>query len=222
MNKNGLIAVLGTGIVLVLVTLVSNFNIRVDINSDSGGTSTAQQSTPQTAQVDSMAGHHGGGVSADATLFNDLVGKTAPDFTLESYDGKRFNLSELKGQNVLLFFNEGLMCYPACWNQIVAFGKDTVLQSKVVILNITVDTKGNWKQAIIKMPELAGATVLFDSNREVSKEYGVLTLPSSMHKGQYPGHSYVLIDKEGVVKFIKDDVSMAVRNDEMSSEADKL
>ena len=72
------------------------------------------------------------------------------------------------------------------------------------------------------MPELAGATVLFDGNREVSKKYGVLTLPSSMHKGQFPGHSYVLIDKEGTVRYIRDDVSMAVRNDELSAEVDKL
>src|SRR3990170_4881191 len=221
MNKNGLIATLGTGLILGLVILISNFNIRIDVNSNDGREPIGRQMTPQ-AQDDSMAGHHGGGTPADATLFNDLVGKTAPDFTLESYDGKKITLSELKGQNVILFFNEGLMCYPACWNQISAFGKDTALQSKAVVLNITVDPKHNSKQAVNKMPELAAATVLFDSSREASKKYGVLTLPSSMHKGQFPGHSYVIIDKEGTVKFIRDDVSMAVRNDELSAELDKL
>ena len=221
MNKNGLIAILGTGLILALVILVSNFNIRIDVNSNDDREPLSRQTEQQT-QTDSMAGHHGGGTPADATIFNDLVGKTAPDFTLESYDGKKITLSELKGQNVILFFNEGLMCYPACWNQISAFGKDTTLQSKAVVLNITVDSKNNWKQAIDKMPELAGATVLFDSNREVSKKYGVLTLPSSMHKGQFPGHSYVVIDREGIVKFIRDDVSMAVRNDELAAEVDKL
>ena len=221
MNKNGLIAVLGTGIILALVMLVSNFNVRIDINGN-GDQAANLQPTQQVAQVDSMAGHHGGGTPADSTLFNDLVGKPAPDFTLESYDGEKITLSELKGRNVILFFNEGLMCYPACWNQISAFGKDTALQSKVVVLNITVDPKNNWSQAINKMPELAGATVLFDGNREVSKKYGGLTLPSSMHKGQFPGHSYVLIDKEGTVRYIRDDVSMAVRNDELSAEVDKL
>ena len=221
MNKNGLIAILGTGLILALVILVSNFNIRIDVNSNDDREPLSRQTIPQT-QADSMAGHHGGGTPADATIFNDLVGKTAPDFTLESYDGKKITLSELKGQNVILFFNEGLMCYPACWNQISAFGKDTTLQSKAVVLNITVVSKNNWEQAINKMPELAGATVLFDSSREVSKKYGVLTLPSSMHKGQFPGHSYVVIDREGIVKFIRDDVSMAVRNDELAAEVDKL
>lgn len=224
MSKNGWIAILGTGIVLALILLVSNFNIQININSK-GDEASANQSTTSTTgatQTNSMADHHGGGATVDATVFNNLIGKTAPDFILEGYDGKKITLSELKGKNVILFFNEGLMCYPACWNQIAAFGKDTQLQAKAVVLNITADPKNNWKQAIVKMPELASATVLFDSNRQVSQTYGVLTLPSSMHKGQFPGHSYVIIDKEGIVKFVRDDVQMAVRNTELSAELDKI
>lgn len=224
MNKTGLIAILGTGVVLALILLVSNFNIRINIDGKGDQVSANQQTnqTTQQAQADSMASHHGGGTPVDATVFNSLVGKVAPDYTLEGYDGKKITLSELRGNNVILFFNEGLMCYPACWNQISAFGKDAQLQSKAVVLNITADPKNNWKQAIDKMPELASATVLFDSNRQVSQKYGVLTLPSSMHKGQFPGHSYVIIDKEGIVKFVRDDVQMAVRNTELSAELDKI
>ncbi|OGM13019.1 hypothetical protein A3A76_01995 [Candidatus Woesebacteria bacterium RIFCSPLOWO2_01_FULL_39_23] len=158
----------------------------------------------------------------DSAVFNNLQGKPAPDFNLEAYDGKEYKLSDLKGQNVLLFFNEGLMCYPACWNQIAAFGKDKELADKAVVLNITADPKNQWKEAVTKMPELSPATVLFDSNRAVSNAYGVLKLESSMHRGQFPGHTYVLIDKEGVVRFIKDDVQMAVRNKELLEEINKL
>ena len=43
-----------------------------------------------------------------------------------------------------------------------------------------------------------------------------------MHKGQFPGHTYLIIDKEGIVRFIKDDVQMAVRNDELKAELEKL
>ncbi len=224
LNKTGLIAILGTGIIIILIVIVSNFNIEVNVNSKENEASANQQTTQsiQGSQDNSMASHHGGSAPADANVFNSLVGKPAPDFTMETYDGSKIVLGSLKGKNVILFFNEGLMCYPACWNQIAAFGKDTELAKKAVILNITADPKNNWKQAIDKMPELTQAMVLFDSDRQVSQKYGVLTLPSSMHKGQFPGHSYVIINKEGIVKFVKDDVQMAVRNQELSAEIDKL
>jgi len=223
MNKTGILAILGTGIIIAVILVVGNFNIKINVDSKGDQTS-ANQQAGQAIQgsQDDMASHHGGATPADETAFNSLLGKPAPDFTLESYDGKKIILSSLKGKNVILFFNEGLMCYPACWNQIVSFGKDVALKNKAVILNITADPKNEWEQAINKMPELAQSTVIFDTNRKVSESYGVLNLPSSMHKGQFPGHSYVIIDKEGIVKFVKDDVQMAVRNQELNSEVDKL
>ena len=222
MNKTGLIAILSTGIVVVLILVVSRFS-----NSNRQAVQATEKEVSGNAlskstQTDSAADHHGGGAPVDTTIFNSLINKPAPDFTLESYDEKKITLSGLKGKNVILFFNEGLMCYPACWNQISAFGKDTQLQSKAVVLNITADSKNDWKQAIDKMPELVQSTVLFDSNRQISQKYGVLTLPSSMHRGQFPGHSYAIIDKEGIIKFVRDDVQMAVRNQELAAEVDKL
>lgn len=224
MKKTGILTVLGIGAILGLILIISNFNIQINVNSkeDKAAAKGQTNQVVRGVQTDSMASHHGGAKPADATVFNGLSGKNAPDFTLESYDGKKITLSQLKGKNVILFFNEGLMCYPACWNQIAAFGKDTQLQNKAIILNITADPKTEWKQAIDKMPELAESLVVFDSNRQVSQSYGVLTLPSSMHKGQFPGHSYVIIDKEGIVKFTRDDVQMAVRNRELTAEIDKL
>lgn len=160
---------------------------------------------------------------ATNTSLNDLVGRQAPDFTLESYNGDKTTLSILKGKNVVLFFSEGLMCYPACWDQIAAFGKDNEFTNKnTVVLTIVNDPKNEWKGAIEKMPELAQATVLLDTDKQVSIAYNMLSLPSSMHKGQLPGHTYIVIDKEGVVRYVKDDVQMAVRNQELIAEIDKL
>ncbi|KKT74997.1 MAG: Alkyl hydroperoxide reductase/ Thiol specific antioxidant/ Mal allergen [Microgenomates group bacterium GW2011_GWA2_44_7] len=188
--------------------------------------STSQPLTKAPVQTqessDAMADHHKP-KAAESGVFDSLLGKPAPDFTLPSYDGKLVSLKDYLGKNVVLFFNEGLMCYPSCWNQIVAFGQDKdFLTKNAIILNITVDSKDDWKKAVDKMPELAGNTVLLDSNREVSGLYGVLTLNSSMHRGQFPGHTYILIDKEGVVRFVKDDVQMAVRNKELLTELAKL
>jgi len=221
MKKTGILVTLGTGIIVLIVAL-SNYNIKLNIDKKEDQASVNQQATPavQASQEDPM--HGGGAPAGDATVFNSLVGKIAPDFTLETYTGDKITLSSLKDQNVILFFNEGLMCYPACWNQIAAFGKDAELSKKAILLSITADPKNDWKAALDKMPELAKATVLFDSNRQVSTKYGALTLPSSMHKGQFPGHSYVIVDKNGIVKFVQDDVQMAVRNKELFLEIDKL
>lgn len=179
--------------------------------------------SPMQAVASSGDGMHGAPKPADTTVFNGLLNNPAPDFTLESYDGKKVTLSSLKGKNVVLFFNEGIMCYPACWNQIVAFGKDGEFAIKnTIVLNINVDAKNDWAGAVKKMPELAAGTVLLDTQRSISSAYGVLTVESSMHRGQFPGHSYVIINKDGVVKFVWDDPQMAVRNKEILAEIEKI
>ena len=180
------------------------------------------KSNQESSEADHPAEHHEG-QSVYEDKFNALIGQTAPDFELYSYNGEKIRLQEQRGKKVVLFFTEGVMCYPSCWNQIAAFGKDEVFKSEdTVVFSIVVDTKNEWKKAIDKMPELGDSTILFDLTKSVSKEYGVLSLSSSMHKGQFPGHTYLIIDKEGIVRFMKDDVQMAVRNDELKAELEKL
>lgn len=169
-----------------------------------------------------MSSHHGG-APADDTLFKSLIGKPAPSINLLSYSGETVNLASLRGKKVVLFFNEGLMCYPACWNQVAALGKDERLnKDDVVAFSIVVDPKEGWSRAVERVPDLARAKVLFDTDHSVSNSYGVLTLPSSMHPGQLPGHTFVVIDKEGVIKFVFDDPMMGIRNDELLKEINKL
>ncbi|MEK7565462.1 MAG: peroxiredoxin family protein [Patescibacteria group bacterium] len=204
--KDWIFTIIGTGILVALIVIIGQKGSPPAVQQSSGG--------------DSM---HGSSQPADSKIFNNLVGKTAPDFTLESYSGEKFTLSFLKGKNVILFFNEGLMCYPSCWNQVAAFGKDLQFKDKnIIVLNITVDPKKDWQEAVGKMPDLAAATVLLDTDKKISTLYGVLTLPSSMHRGQFPGHSYIVIDKKGVVRFVHDDTEMAIRNKELANEVETL
>lgn len=155
--------------------------------------------------------------------FSNSVSQKAPDFSLESIDGTTVKLSDYKGKIVVLFFTEGSMCYPACWDQMAAFGNDERFNNdNVDVFSITPDQKSEWQKIVQKVPKLAKAKILFDTTRAVSLAYDVLSLPSSMHKGSYPGHTYFIVDKEGVIRYAWDDTKMAIRNNELISEIKKL
>ncbi|MBI5742262.1 MAG: redoxin domain-containing protein [Candidatus Niyogibacteria bacterium] len=180
--------------------------------SSGGGAAALQNSV---ASGDPMAGHHGEAApAANSEQLNSLVGKPLPAIRLTDKDGKIFTANDLKGKNTVLFFNEGLMCYPACWNQMVAFGGDERFNSdQIRAISVVTDPAKDWQTAIDKMPQLAKAETLFDIGAKTSGMLGMLTTASSMHKGSLPGHTYVVLDKEGVVRFVKDDPNMAIAND---------
>ncbi len=168
---------------------------------------------------------HGNPLAANvsAVPLQNLLDKPSPDFALADKDGKIYSLNELRGKNIILFFNEGLMCYPACWNQIVALAKDGRFKNAdTVVLSVVVDPPAEWQKAIKQMPELAEATVVFDQNTVVSKKFGMLTTASSMHYGSLPGHTFVLIDKKGTIRHIFDDPNMSIHNDQLFAEFGKL
>lgn len=151
--------------------------------------------------------------------FKEGVGKKAPDFELESIDGKTVKLSDYLGKNVVLFFNEGSMCYPACWDQIAELGNDSRFDTEsVAAFSIVVDTKRQWLDIVSKTPNMTKAKILFDTSRFVSKAYDVLYLDSPMHPGSFPGHTYFIIDKEGIIRFTLDDPNMAIANDKLIKE----
>ena len=205
-----------TVIVVALIWFLSGTDTKTNNNS-----ATAQ--APQGPQ-DSMAGHHSGSTSKASTAALDaLVGNPAPDFAITDRDGKTYSKDNLQGKNIVLFFNEGLMCYPACWEQIAQLASDDRLNTNdTVVLSVVVDPVNEWQSAINKMPELAKATVVFDTNKQVSDKFGALTTPSSMHFGSLPGHSYVVIDKAGVVRHVYDDPGMAIHNNQLVDELAKL
>ena len=162
-----------------------------------------------------------GGIADNGQFrFKAAVGKKAPDFTLPDMDGNQIALSSLLGKNVILFFNEGLMCYPACLDQVVEL--DKLNTENTVAYSVVVDSSKQWVDAQKDLPFLKGAKVLFAAGAKVSRQYDTLTLESSMHRGMFPGHTYYLIDKEGVVRYTFDDPYMANRNKELSAELSKL
>src|SRR3989344_9371291 len=176
---------------------------------------------PQTAVVDDM--HGGGSMAANSDQLNSLVGKTLPDIKLSDKDGKTYTAADFKGKYTVFFFNEGLMCYPACWNQIAAFGSDERMNSdQIQAISVVVDSAKDWQRAIDKMPELAKATTMFDAGANASRRLGILTTRSSMHRGTLPGHTYILLDKDAVIRFVFDDPNMAIANDMLWGKIQKL
>ncbi len=204
-------------IIIVIVAVVA-------IGLLAWGGSKNKTSAPSTVKEQTVDMHGNPlATNVSAVPLQGFVDKPAPDFNLADLSGQQYSLSELRGKNIILFFNEGLMCYPACWNQIVALAKDERFKNTdTVVLSVVVDPPGEWQKAIGKMPELAEATVVFDKNTEVSRKFSMLKTASSMHYESLPGHTFVLIDKDGVIRHIFDDPNMSIHNDQLVAELTKL
>ncbi|TSC94177.1 MAG: hypothetical protein CEN87_630 [Parcubacteria group bacterium Licking1014_1] len=154
---------------------------------------------------------------------NNMLDKISPDFSFYDLNGKNYSLENLKGKNVVLFFSEGIRCYPACWNQIAFFGSDVRFNAgDITVLSVVIDSPEDWKKVINKIEGLDKAIIAIDKNGLASKKFGMLTLPSSMKYGSQPGHTYVILDKQGIVRYVFDDPRMAVNSDQIFNEILKL
>jgi peroxiredoxin len=118
--------------------------------------------------------------------------RTAPDFTLTDTSGVEHTLADHRGENVLLYFNEGAGCQ-SCIVQMGAIEKqaEAFADEDVTVLPIVM----NPREEILADMKLNGVdTPFLLDDGTVSDAYG--TLGKGMHAG-LPGHSFVLIDAEG-------------------------
>lgn len=151
-------------------------------------------------------------VSGTATLH---IGDQAPPFSLPARGGGTTSLNQYDGKPVLLYFNEGVGC-SACWQQIITLEHDQAFMNKQIpLLTITPDSLNLW-DAIVKANPIQ-SPIVSDSDNSVSREYGMLTMQSSMHGGMRPGHTFVLIDKDHNISWIGDYPQMNVSAKELVS-----
>jgi peroxiredoxin len=123
------------------------------------------------------------------------VGSPAPDFTLPSTADAEVTLSQLRGRNVLLAFFP-LAFTGTCTREMCAFSEDQVQfqSADAVVLPISVDSIPTLKE--FKAKEQITVDLLSDFKREVSRRYGTL-----LEERFYSNRAYVLIDREGVVRW---------------------
>ncbi len=158
----------------------------------------------------------------EATSLTNFVGKQAPDFTLQGYNGQTVQLSALQGKNIILFFSEGINCQPACTSQMEALMNDPRFSTaSTAQFSIVVDQKSLWASLLTQQPGLA-SSLLFDTAKTVSTAYNVLNLPSAMHPGTSPGHTYFIVDKQGIIRYAFDDPNMGVNNDKLANDLSAL
>lgn len=131
----------------------------------------------------------------------------APAFDLPTTDGRSVSLADYRGENVLLYFNEGVGC-DACFYQMVELeeNSDALDRLGVSVIPIAVNRMEDVQRQLADFGLRIPWAV--DESKEVSAAYGVLG--TGMHAG-LPGHSFVLIDGSGKILWDEAYPSMFVK-----------
>jgi peroxiredoxin len=126
----------------------------------------------------------------------------APEMQLPSADGSTFDLGALRGQSVLLYFQEGLMCQ-ACWTQLSDLEKsEAQLKAAGIdkLVNITTDPVDLLARKV--KDDGFSTTTVSDPTGAVSEQFGALGV--GMMGANMNGHSFVLIGPDGDIEWRAD------------------
>jgi peroxiredoxin len=129
-------------------------------------------------------------------------GSLAPGFTLPSATGRQVSLSDFRGKNVLLYFQEGLMCQP-CWTQIKDLEQnEPALRTAGIaaVVSITTDPANLLSQKV--GDEKLSTPVLSDPTMQVSRAYNANRY--GMMGDMRDGHSFVLVGPSGTIRWRAD------------------
>ena len=143
------------------------------------------------------------------------AGDSAPDFTSRDAQGNEVKLSDLRGQNVVLYFYPKDDT-PGCTKEACSFrdASSVYEDAGVKVLGVSLDTEAS-HQAFISKYNLP-FTLLSDTDHSVADAYGVYG------EKKFMGRTYMgvnrktfLIDEEGRVRKVFDKVNVEEHADEV-------
>ena len=126
----------------------------------------------------------------------------APQMRLPNTDGSTFDLADLRGESVLLYFQEGLMCQ-ACWTQLSDLENaeaDLAAAGIDRVVNITTDPVDLLARKVADGG--FSTTTVSDPTGEVSQDFGALGI--GMMGPSMNGHSFVLVGPDGQIQWRAD------------------
>lgn len=133
------------------------------------------------------------------------IGSTAPDFTLDSQEGKPISLHDFKGKWVVLYFYPKDQT-PGCTIEAHAFQRDQDQYTKLnaVVVGVSVDTVESHKEWCAK--DGMSFKMLSDADKKVVAMYGsTMTIPQAPQLGTVAARNTFIVDPSGkiVKEFIK-------------------
>ena len=140
-----------------------------------------------------------------------VVGAAAPAFSLPSTAGGTVSLDDLRGRKALLYFSEGVGCDP-CWAQIVDIERERRRFEQLGLELVPVMPNGGPLASREAARFEIRTPILVDEFKEASAAYDVL---GRGHHADLPGHSFILVDERGAVRWRKDYSTMYVSVDDL-------
>ena len=149
-------------------------------------------------------------------------GDKAPEFCLKNQDEKEICLKDYKGKNIILYFYPKDNT-PGCSMEAMMFTKykPEFEKNNTVILGISKDSCSSHKKFIEN--KNLNLTLISDENKEIHEKYGVWRLKKFMGR-EFLGtiRTTFLIDKQGKIKKIWDNVKVKSHVEEVLDEVKKL
>lgn len=154
-------------------------------------------------------------LSCGGNAQNLVEGETAPDFTLENYEGEEFTLSDYQGQPVVVYFYPKAGT-PGCTEEACGIRDNysKFMEENIKVFGVSVDSKEELKD--FKEENNLNFTLLSDADKTVSEKYGVLNNIGFSNRITF------VINREGKIAHIMRDVDVSTHANEIYEIASKL